>query len=63
MRQKLNIENAQVFLKASNLFTITDFTGLDPEVGEFNNSTLRAGISMGQYPVSRIFSIGLNLSL
>jgi TonB-linked SusC/RagA family outer membrane protein len=63
IRQRLNIQKAQVFVKGSNLFTATNFTGLDPEIGEFHNNSLNAGIAMGQYPVSRIYSIGVSLVL
>jgi hypothetical protein len=56
------MSSAQVFLKANNLYTFTKFPGLDPEIGEFNNNALSSGIAMGQYPVARTFSIGVNVN-
>lgn len=43
------------YLNGENLFTMTDYTGFDPEVGNF-------GLDGGVYPVSRIYSLGFNFS-
>lgn len=43
------------YLNGENLFTMTDYTGFDPEVGNF-------GIDGGTYPVARTFSLGFNFS-
>ena len=48
--------NLRLFLSAENLFTITNYSGLDPEVGG-------KGMDAGQYPVSKTFSLGLSLKL
>jgi TonB-linked SusC/RagA family outer membrane protein len=61
--ERMRIKGFQVYLKGNNLFTLTKFSGLDPEIGEFNNNSLNAGIAIGQYPVSRIFTVGLNITL
>lgn len=45
----------RVYLGAENLFTITPYNGFDPEVGNY-------GVDGGAYPVSRSFSVGLNLN-
>ena len=54
-----HINSANVFVTATNLFTITNWPGLDPE-------TLAPGVTyMGRntdpYPLSKSFSIGFNL--
>ena len=46
---------ARFYLNGENLFTATDYSGIDPEVGNF-------GIDGGTYPVARSFSIGFNFS-
>jgi len=53
------INGLRVYLSGTNLFTITDYDGLDPEGGEANALTI--GIDSGRYPLSRITSIGLSL--
>lgn len=45
----------RVYVTAENLFTITNYSGMDPEVGGI-------GFDVGSYPVSRIFSTGLSFS-
>ena len=49
--RKFFVENFKVYASIDNLFTITDFPGLDPEVGA----------TVG-YPSVRQYSVGLNVS-
>lgn len=49
--RKFFVENLKVYASIDNLFTITDFPGLDPEVGA----------TVG-YPTVRQYSVGLNIS-
>ena len=47
-------------MQAANLFTITNYSGLDPEL---SGSTLAFGIDGGAYPNSqKQFLFGLNLN-
>lgn len=46
----------RIYATAQNLITWTNYSGLDPEVA--NN-----GIDGGQYPVSRVFTLGFNVTL
>jgi len=45
----------RIYGSGDNLFTFTRYSGMDPEVGNY-------GIDGGTYPVSRVISLGLNLS-
>lgn len=54
-------KSIRLYVSAQNLFTFTDYSGFDPEVGSTN--PLRAGIDDGVYPMPRTISFGLNLSL
>ena len=47
--------NIRFYASGENLFTITGYDGMDPEVG-------RMGLDGGKYPVSRVFSFGLNVN-
>jgi TonB-linked SusC/RagA family outer membrane protein len=47
----------RMYLSAQNLFTISKYSGMDPEVG-LNNF----GMDLGLYPLSRIYMSGINLS-
>lgn len=56
---RYGIERARVYLQATNLFTITNYTGLDPGVSGGADTTL--GIDVGNAPVTRGFNVGVNL--
>ncbi|QOG02149.1 SusC/RagA family TonB-linked outer membrane protein [Flavobacterium sp. MDT1-60] len=43
------------FISGQNLFTITNYSGMDPEVGLSN-----FGLDLGKYPLSRIYMTGVN---
>ncbi|WP_348811738.1 SusC/RagA family TonB-linked outer membrane protein [Flavobacterium maritimum] len=58
---KYSLSRLRLYGSAQNLFTFTDYTGYDPEIGSFNQNVLLSGIDNGRYPVSRTFSIGLNV--
>ncbi|MEQ8575351.1 MAG: SusC/RagA family TonB-linked outer membrane protein, partial [Fulvivirga sp.] len=62
------IKKLRLNINAQNLFIITDYSGLDPEVStspaDFNllNGLPTAGIDYTAYPRPRTFTIGLNAS-
>jgi hypothetical protein len=58
---KYSLSRLRLYGSAQNLFTFTDYTGYDPEIGSFNQNVLLSGIDNGRYPVARTFSIGLNV--
>lgn len=51
-----------VYVASQNLFTITNYTGLDPEIGTRQglNGNTGLGIDFGQYPQARTFMVGVN---
>lgn len=55
-----NIRSFQVYGQVSNLFTITKYSGLDPEV---NASGRNLGIDSGAWPTSRQILFGINVGL
>jgi TonB-linked SusC/RagA family outer membrane protein len=57
---KANINSARFFVSSQNLFTITKYSGLDPDVVGANPN-LEPGVDNGNYPSSRIISFGLSI--
>lgn len=55
---KVNLSRLRVSLSATNLFTITKYTGLDPAVG--GSADTNFGIDVGNYPVTRGYNVGLS---
>lgn len=61
--------NALLYFAANNLFVITGYKGIDPEIevrGDLSGQTSQrpnnVGVDTGIYPKTRTFTLGLNLS-
>lgn len=54
--------NLRLSFSAQNLFTITNYSGADPEAASMGKSVTEAGIDYTGYPNPRTFLIGLNMS-
>ena len=55
------LKRAGVYVSGDNLFTITPYRGYNPEVS-YKSSNMMPGFDWGCYPLSRIYSVGLNLT-
>ena len=56
------IESLRLYVQATNLFTITNYSGLDPELSNPDKNPDRLmGVDEGIYPTSQIFTFGINL--
>ena len=67
MLSQLGVSSMRVYLQGNNLFTITGYSGLDPEVGYFTGSgagggSTNFGIDEGQYPTFRQYTMGVNIT-
>ena len=53
----------RVYLSCENLFTISKYSGMDPEVGnqDENLNAGNQGVDMGAYPVARTYTAGVSL--
>ena len=51
---KAGFENCRFYIQGSNLFTLTNYKGFDPEVN--------GGVDYGNYPQSRTYMIGVNIT-
>ena len=59
--QKIKMKQLRIYVQATNLFTITKYTGLDPEsLGQGNAAYF--GVDSGNYPNNQIqWLVGLNI--
>ncbi|AUC22516.1 hypothetical protein BTO15_10640 [Polaribacter sejongensis] len=57
---KINLSSAKLYLSGQNLFTITDYKGIDPEVS-YSNSSSNIGLDYGSYPSVKSYTLGLNI--
>lgn len=66
--QKLKLKSARIFVMGNNLFTITNYSGLDPELGASFSPSGYAGVTargidvVSQYPQTRIYSVGIDIN-
>ncbi|MFY0254524.1 SusC/RagA family TonB-linked outer membrane protein [Chitinophaga sp. 30R24] len=66
--QQIKISQLRLFVMANNLFTITKYSGLDPELGSsfttqsFQGTTTRGVDAVSAYPHTRIYSLGLDVT-
>lgn len=56
MLQRVGVKGLRFFVQGENLFTITNYSGYDPEVGT------RDGFDGGTYPQARTYTIGANIT-
>jgi len=59
--KKAKFSNIRLYVAVDNAFTITNYSGFDPEIGATNPLSL--GIDRGVYPQSRTFRFGINAKL
>ena len=58
--QTISLSNLRVYLMANNLFTITKYSGLDPQIQTSDRSF---GIDLGNWPAPKRFLIGVSIGL
>ncbi len=57
---KAHIKNMRVYLSGENLFTITNYSGVDPEIPA--NDGVISGVTVTPYPSARKFMLGVNFT-
>lgn len=53
--------SCRLYISGQNLFTITNYEGMDPEVGT-NDGITTLGIESRRYPSSKIWTVGVNVT-
>jgi TonB-linked SusC/RagA family outer membrane protein len=56
------VQSARVYLSGNNLFTLTRYTGFDPEVNSFGGSNTVLGVDNGVYPVAKTVLAGVQVT-
>lgn len=56
------ISNCRAYIGATNLFTITNYSGLDPEVSSVQGTFTAPGVDLGVYPAARQYILGVNVT-
>ncbi|MEO8110735.1 MAG: TonB-dependent receptor [Ginsengibacter sp.] len=59
--RKAGISSSRIYVGGTDLFTITKYTGVDPETG-LTSSPIAGGREFSSYPKMKRYSVGLNLT-
>jgi len=58
--ERMSIDKFRIYVAVNNLYTFTKYEGYNPDVS--NSSPVGAGVDLGQYPQTRTFTTGINVS-
>jgi TonB-linked SusC/RagA family outer membrane protein len=61
--KKAGFSNLRLYTTGQNLFTLTGYSGYDPEVNAFGRSATELGIDYGTYPHSMVVTMGIKADL
>ncbi len=59
---KIKLQGLRIYLSANNLFTVTNYSGFDPEIGT-TGWILDTGIDKGFYPSNRTIGAGIKVTM
>lgn len=59
--KKMPFGQVRLYVSAQNLYTFTNYSGLDPEIGYGDSQSWVSGIDVGYYPAPRTYMVGLNI--
>jgi len=57
----MSFNRLYIYASAENLFTLTKYTGYNPEVST-GTSTTQQGVDFGTYPLARTYNLGINIT-
>lgn len=61
LTENIGISNWRFYITGQNVFTITDYSGIDPELG-YVDGNLQANVDYAQYPQARSFIFGTTVT-
>lgn len=56
------IANCKLYVNTQNVYTFTNYSGLDPEIGSYKQQAGLSNVDMGRYPAPRVFTFGANIT-
>lgn len=60
--KRVQISSLRLYFNVQNAFTITGYSGYDPEIGAYNQDVKLRGIDFARYPSQRVYTVGMNLN-
>ena len=62
LAQRSRLGGARLYVTGTNLFTITDYSGYNPDVSSQSVGSSNRGIDIGAYPIARGVTFGVNVT-
>jgi len=59
---EIGVKKIRAYVSGTNLVTITNYTGYDPEVSAYNSNDAQIGVDLSNYPTAKIITFGINLT-
>ena len=56
----LRLSRLKAYVSVQNLYTFTNYSGLDPEIGSTNQNVFLTNVDLGRYPIPRTITFGIN---
>jgi TonB-dependent starch-binding outer membrane protein SusC len=60
--EQRGFSNARLYVTGSNLFTLTDYSGFNPDVSSQGVGNLNRGLDIGAYPLARSVTLGVSFT-
>ncbi|MBC8005091.1 MAG: SusC/RagA family TonB-linked outer membrane protein, partial [Verrucomicrobia bacterium] len=61
IKQSKIFQSFRVYVTGQNLYTLTNYSGYNPEVNSFGQNNLQLGVDYNAYPASRSYILGVNI--
>nr|WP_255233400.1 TonB-dependent receptor [Aliifodinibius salipaludis] len=61
--EQFGLRSLRIYATGQNIFTVTDYPGLDPEINTFDGSNTALGTDFFSYPHARSVQVGINIGL
>lgn len=60
--KNMPLTRCRLYVSAQNMFTFTQYTGMDPEIGYGDGTEWMSGVDVGNYPTANAWIFGVNLT-
>jgi TonB-linked SusC/RagA family outer membrane protein len=61
LTQKVRMQRLRIYINVQNLYTFTNYSGYDPEIGAFDQDARMQNVDMGRYPSPRMYTFGIDV--
>ena len=61
LSERVGIPSARFYISGTNLFTSTNYSGVDPEISGSGSNPLTIGLDVNNFPIARVLLFGVNL--